>query len=40
MVLALSVAAVALTRVNVATGTVAVIAEAAPARSTERTGGV
>ncbi len=39
-VLGLSVAAVALTRVNVATGTVAVIAEAAPARSTERTGGV
>lgn len=37
-VVCLAVAAVALTRVNVSTGTVAVSAEAVPARSTERTG--
>ncbi len=39
-VLALAVAAVALTRVNVSSGVVAVKAEAVPARSTERTGAV
>jgi hypothetical protein len=37
-VLGLAVAAVALTRVNVSSGVVAVSSETVPARSTERTG--